>query len=368
MLGQMKLNARVTAGTVALAKRITPLRLTATRRPDGRLVIGYGHTRYAREGAAIGEPDADMLLRFDLSEAANALDAMIAAPLDERRYQALNVFALEVGMDQVRQSGLAYKLDAGRILEAADQIGAWPNSDVLRPGEGADDLAEWCQILRTEMLGDMVPAAPPQPAYWQPASAAPTVGFSSPSNVGCLPSYGDSQTPDETPRWRPPPRQTPVWSRPSHKTPALRAEAQPIEPFVHVETTAAMAPVALARQSPVVEPSQVEDFAATPTLFNNIVMPPELQRTSVSDVEYDARQEPRPLLGSTAAFIVLGLLGVMLFAGAVVSMLRHASLANLLAGMVGVLFMAPSAGHILFALISPASGNTARNGAPELQR
>jgi hypothetical protein len=49
---------------------------------------------------------------------------------------------------------------------------------------------------------------------------------------------------------------------------------------------------------------------------------------------------------------LLGLLGVMLFTGALVSMFRQANVANLLAGLAGVAFMAPSAGHFLLTLVS----------------
>ena len=76
---------------------------------------------------------------------------------------------------------------------------------------------------------------------------------------------------------------------------------------------------------------------------------------------------PRPLApapGPTTriTYALVGLLGVMLFAGSLVSMFRQANVANLVTGLVGVAFMAPAAGHFLFSLIS---GRPSRSAFPQ---
>ena len=45
-----------------LLKSFEGLRLTAARLSDGRWTMGHGHTQYAREGAAITEAVAELLL------------------------------------------------------------------------------------------------------------------------------------------------------------------------------------------------------------------------------------------------------------------------------------------------------------------
>jgi hypothetical protein len=75
---------------------------------------------------------------------------------------------------------------------------------------------------------------------------------------------------------------------------------------------------------------------------------------------------PRPL-GPIASpttrltYALVGLLGVMLFSGALVSMFRQANVANLVTGLVGVAFMAPAAGHFLFAVLA---GRPSRSAVP----
>ena len=64
MMGQMKLNLRVTPATIELIKRYEGLRERAARRSDGVWVIGYGHTRYARDGAQVTEKDAEACLLY----------------------------------------------------------------------------------------------------------------------------------------------------------------------------------------------------------------------------------------------------------------------------------------------------------------
>jgi len=64
----MKPSYRVSAAAIELIKRFEGLRLTAEQLDDGRWTIGYGHTRSAREGAAVSEADAEALLTYDLVE------------------------------------------------------------------------------------------------------------------------------------------------------------------------------------------------------------------------------------------------------------------------------------------------------------
>ena len=89
MLGQMKLNARVSPAAIELVKRFEGLRTTAARLEDGGWTVGYGHVVFAREGVTVTPDDAEVLLRYDLNEIANALDHLITAPVHQHQYYAL---------------------------------------------------------------------------------------------------------------------------------------------------------------------------------------------------------------------------------------------------------------------------------------
>ena len=64
---------RTSSKGLELIKSFEGFRETATRLPDGRWTIGYGHVRTAREGLNISQKDAEDLLLYDLRPVEDAV-------------------------------------------------------------------------------------------------------------------------------------------------------------------------------------------------------------------------------------------------------------------------------------------------------
>jgi len=111
---------------VILIKSFEGFRPRAIRRDDGGWVIGYGHTLSAREGATVGEADAELLLQYDLIPVARAVNEGVVAPLNQHQFDALASFAFSVGVDRFQTSDVLSRLNAGFAGEAADALIGWP--------------------------------------------------------------------------------------------------------------------------------------------------------------------------------------------------------------------------------------------------
>jgi lysozyme len=120
---------QVSNGGLALIKRFEGYRRRAARLADGRWTIGHGHTRSAREGAEVGEADADALLRYDLAEITRALHALIFTPLTQNQLDALASFAFNIGLDNFRTSSVLRRINEGALLQAACVLEMWRKAD-----------------------------------------------------------------------------------------------------------------------------------------------------------------------------------------------------------------------------------------------
>ncbi len=434
MMGQMKLNARVTPATLDLVRAFEPVRLQAELQSDGHWVIGYGHTRFAREGATITPEDADALLRYDLSETADVLDGLVTVSLSQSQFEAINAFALHIGLDNFRRSTVLRSLNAGAFESAAAAMDLWRGAGASPRHPPADLLARRRAAERAHFLGRPVTASePPVPVETpgQPilaavpapvpelppearleertaAQAAPVftpVPDTEPEPVADVPAAPEpvadvpvAPVPEaiQPARWTPPPRPSrklrvaaprkvepsPVPSAPEGPPEALPETLPEIPPEiltdVPCEIPAGTAPPTLWEPPPVsqspetVMPSDslAEAFEpADPEPPMSPVPPVQVPvssfgrepaelppMSSSAGITVDLPQ-PRPLgpaPGPTTrlTYALVGLLGVMLFAGALVSMFRQANVANLVTGLAGVAFMAPAAGHFLFTVLS----------------
>lgn len=109
-----------------LIKSFEGFRPRAVQDPAGAWVIGYGHTASAREGATIGEADAELLLQYDLMPVVKALNENVTTSLNQHQFDALASFAISVGVDTFLESDVLGRINAGRSGEAADALIGWP--------------------------------------------------------------------------------------------------------------------------------------------------------------------------------------------------------------------------------------------------
>jgi lysozyme len=120
---------QVSRAGIELIKRFEGYRARAARLPDGRHVIGYGHTRSARSGAEVSQADAEALLRYDLREVEAALEDLVFTPLNRNQTDALAAFAFSVGLDAFRRSNVLRRINEGDYLGAAAALESWRRAE-----------------------------------------------------------------------------------------------------------------------------------------------------------------------------------------------------------------------------------------------
>jgi lysozyme len=120
---------RVSRAAIELIKRFEGYRQKAAQLPDGRWMIGYGHTLTAREGAEVSESDAEALLVYDLIAVQHAVNESLFAPVSQNQFDALCSFAMNIGLDNFRRSQVLKRLNASAAVQAACAMELWRKAD-----------------------------------------------------------------------------------------------------------------------------------------------------------------------------------------------------------------------------------------------
>lgn len=113
-----------------LIKGFEGLRRRSEPLANSRWIVGYGHTRSAREGVEVTEREAEYLLRYDLQEYEDLVRNEALAPLNQNEFDALVAFAWNVGKDAFRGSDVLKYVSAGEMLAAAESFAAWRKARV----------------------------------------------------------------------------------------------------------------------------------------------------------------------------------------------------------------------------------------------
>ena len=116
---------RISREGLNLLKELEGFRPRAVALASGRWLVGYGHTKYARANMRVTEQEAELLLRHDLLGAIDELNTTIFAPLSQGQFDALVLFAHNIGLRSFRASGVCDLLNIGQPLAAAQEIGRW---------------------------------------------------------------------------------------------------------------------------------------------------------------------------------------------------------------------------------------------------
>lgn len=318
-----------------LIKGFEGLRRRAARLPDGRWTIGYGHTLSAREGAEVTAADAELLLQYDLLPVAKAVNDAVSATLNQRQFDALMSFALNIGVERFLASDVLRHANAGRPEAAAAALDSWHSAEV----EGRDvplDLlirrraAEKALFLSDPSRPPMLPTVMLAPARDAVAAAAVPAGVARASvdldNPEARVLVDDSAVPRPVPTPEPQPASPPESftlaqaqavaallgdaARQAEAAPAAEPAREPApEPApspapVQVSSTAAMTmrlyspyagaafgalPPVVAAPTPAPPPAQV---APAPSL--DMPPPPQADGSPVDAVAQAAPPEPAP--------------------------------------------------------------------------
>lgn len=100
------------------------LRLSAYLCPAGKWTIGYGHTGDVKNGDVITRHQAEVILEYDLHRFEQAVERL-APKANANQFSALVSFAFNLGVGALEKSKLLKELNAGRVLNAANEFDRW---------------------------------------------------------------------------------------------------------------------------------------------------------------------------------------------------------------------------------------------------
>lgn len=201
-----------------LIKSFEGFRPRAVPGEDGRWVIGYGHTASAREGLTVGEPDAELLLQYDLLPVVKALNERAPSDLNQHQFDALASFAISVGVERFLASDVLQRLNEGHVGEAADALIGWPEAaepdDRLRrrAAERALFVADPATaVTLAELLAAPLPPPPVESSVEPTAEASADARAAA---VAALPGEAPTGPVGPEPSWAP---EEPAFSPPAFK-------------------------------------------------------------------------------------------------------------------------------------------------------
>ncbi|WP_018146686.1 lysozyme [Henriciella marina] len=122
---------RTSDAGLELIKAYEGFRSDSRKLADGRWVIGYGHTKAAREGLTITEAEAQAILsEFDLPPIEEALNELLLVPVTQNEFDALVSFAFNIGLSQFESSDVLASINANNKLKAAWAMESWRKARV----------------------------------------------------------------------------------------------------------------------------------------------------------------------------------------------------------------------------------------------
>jgi lysozyme len=117
---------RTSGAGVELIKSFEGFRARATELPDGKWIVGFGHTESAREGLRVTREDAELVLRHhDLKPIEDLICDRVLTPLSQNEFDALVSFVFNIGPEAFLESNVLALLNSGERLQAAEGMSAW---------------------------------------------------------------------------------------------------------------------------------------------------------------------------------------------------------------------------------------------------
>ena len=149
----MTLHSRLSRAAVDLVLRFETFHAQAQPAAGGGWTIGYGHTRSARPGVRIDRQDGETLLLYDLAAAAEAVEASLFAPVNQRQFDALTAFCFNIGAENFHSSTALARINAGAELQAADEIERWRRAELGAGPQVVDALVRRRVAEKAHFLG-----------------------------------------------------------------------------------------------------------------------------------------------------------------------------------------------------------------------
>ncbi len=375
----MKLHPRLSRAALELVTRFETFQPTAQPAAEAGWTVGYGHTRSAREGAHVTRSDAEALLLYDLSAAAEGVQAALFAPVTQRQFEALTAFAFNIGVGNFRRSSALARVNAGAELEAADEIERWRHAELGAGAQVVDALVRRRAAEKAHFLGlpegfSKSPSAVlrplavegPHEAEAPPveATAAPSATLSAANTVQArlreLVPDPEPTSPDLEPTPEPASgvaEATALEPIPSTLAPGAEADGDeaPLVQAPSAQAPSAQAPLAQGPSSSALPPPSLpkaisteprppaDDAEPPPPVIESEPRPAVVLPTATPE----ARVAPGPaasgkVISAQTLYAALTALGACLLVAATVLILGgKASFGNLGLGVIGVLAMTP---------------------------
>jgi lysozyme len=91
---------------LTLLKQLEGLKLSAYLDTNGIWTIGYGHTVDVKKGMVINEIQAETYLKSDVRQSENYVNMLVKKPLNQNQFDALVIFAYNIGGNGFKNSTL----------------------------------------------------------------------------------------------------------------------------------------------------------------------------------------------------------------------------------------------------------------------
>lgn len=91
----------------------------------GRVTIGYGHTGGVQMGDSITQEQAEAYLAEDMARAEEQVKSVVKVALTHNQLHALVSFTFNLGIGNLKRSGLLRYLNLREYEKAADQFPLW---------------------------------------------------------------------------------------------------------------------------------------------------------------------------------------------------------------------------------------------------
>ncbi len=296
---------KVSREGMVLIKSFEGFRPRAVREGDGRWVIGYGHSASAREGLAVAEADAELLLQYDLMPVVKALNEQVHAPLNQHQFDALASFAASVGVDRFLASDVLQRLNEGHAGQAADALIGWPedaSADVRLRRRAAERALFVADPASPVTLAELLAAPlPPPPVETAPEAEAPGTDARAVAVATLLGEAPEATEPD--PAWAP---EAPAFESPTFQpadavtrvnldrySPYAAAIIGPLPGFAPADPVGVpdAAPAETAEPSePAIPVTPLESATPIPSPFP--AMDPELVLTPATEADFVEAERP----------------------------------------------------------------------------
>ena len=121
---------RLSEAGLGLLKQSEGFRSTTYLDAAGYPTIGYGHRLVHPEcyPHGITEPQAAIILEWDVRESEQAVERLVMVPLSQGQFDALVDFTFNLGSGSLASSTLLHELNAGQYAAAAEQLLHWDHA------------------------------------------------------------------------------------------------------------------------------------------------------------------------------------------------------------------------------------------------